>query len=182
MSQELLESTDAVAERGGTNEGEGSESSSDAGSAEKWDVEVVVGMSGGSSMSSARPAHDRRDGEHNQRAACGSPATPATKKKKTTSAVWEDFEIDRTDKNYVKCLHFPAGKAGRLKCDGGSTCAMNNHLLGVHNAMTVARGRVKDSRQGSLEDIVVVAPNFKRDYLFWQLMTYQVLYTLPGIL
>lgn len=58
---------------------------------------------------------------------------------------------------------------------------MKKHLHGVHSAMMVARGGAKDHKQDSLEDVVVVAHNFKRHSIFWQLMTDQVLFTLYNI-
>ncbi|CAM9295314.1 unnamed protein product [Pylaiella littoralis] len=52
---------------------------------------------------------------------------------------------------------------------------MSKHLNAKHSAIMVGLGCRKDARQQSMEDKVIIAPNFKRDAIFWQLMTCQPL-------
>lgn len=101
---------------------------------------------------------------------------PAAKKRKaTSSAVWEHFDIDVNDKDYAHCKYCARGSPeGTVKRSGGSTSAMQKHLHGKHSGVMVSLGVAKDSKQGRMDGKVVIAPNFKRDSIFWMLMTYQV--------
>ncbi|CAM9649990.1 unnamed protein product, partial [Laminaria digitata] len=107
-------------------------------------------------------------------------AEPAAKKTRggshKKSEIWDDFTVDAVDSMYVLCKHCDkSGNKGRIKRADSSTSSMHKHMNQVHPALMVSRGAKVDSTQLTMDSKVVVGPNFKRDSIFWMLMTYQPL-------
>ena len=162
----------------------GDDSDDDSSDSDRDEVQVVGSTGGSSSLNVPRAAaaaafpavaasRDQTEQGGGSQKRGGGGSSGAANKKQKGSVVWEYFNKDPKDKEFAVCKHC-TGSVGRIKRSGGNTSSMLKHLNQVHHVLMLARGLSNDNTQAVMDDMVVFAPNFKRDSIFWQLTDYQV--------